>query len=260
MSSDTQPLNGVQTAQRNEPSSRLPTPREEVTFLLVDDHPVVSFALSHVVESKVGWKVASRATTPAEAMERIAKQLPKVVLLDLVFPGECGLDFLAWLKRNHPKILSIVYSVQPEDIYARRCVRVGARGYISKSASVEVLIETIELVIDGHAVVCGQIVDEEISDFVKSKASSGIDALSVRELEVLHLLGQGMGNKRIAEELCRSAKTIESHRYRIARKLNVPNGPELILYAMQHRVATALIPNGESRPAATDEQRSTASE
>lgn len=234
-------------------SNALRTNQRARTFLLVDDHPVISFALRHIVSSQPGWEVVEHAQTPDEAKAILNRRPIDAVILDLVFPGQCGLDFLAWALHAYPRVATIVYSVQPEDIYAQRCLNAGARGYVSKKASVEVFIETARLAISGRCAISGRPIDEFVVGFVRDdRGSSGIELLSLRELEVLHLIGQGMNNGRIARELCRSTKTIESHRYRISRKLNIPNGPELMHFAMQHRLAAEMIaasgrpPTGET--------------
>lgn len=215
---------------------------EAVTFLIVDDHPVVCFALKHLLSSQPGWRVMGNVSTLQEARETCMAQSPRVVLLDLMFPGECGLEFLGWLHGRMSSTIPIVYSIQPEAVYSHACIRAGAAGYVGKGASVEALVSTISLALRGETVVNGQVVNQRTTRFVRSASAGGIDSLSRRELEVLNLIGQGLSNKRIAQILCRSAKTVESHRYRIARKLKVINGPELVHFALQHQIASDLMP------------------
>lgn len=218
------------------------SPAQRVSFLVIDDHPVVSFAISHLLMSRPDWVLRDHASSPQQAINAVAANPPDAVLLDLVFPGDSGLEFLAWAHREHPRMVLIVYTVQPEDVYARRCIQVGARGYISKDASVETILHTIDLALSGHTAINGGVLQEGVRAFVRSGNSRALEALSIRELEVLNLLGQGMSNRRIAQTLCRSVKTVESHRYRISRKLGVANGPELVHLALQHRVAAGQMP------------------
>lgn len=210
-----------------------------VTFVIVDDHPVVSFAMKHLLTSQPGWSVAAIAASPAEAMTIVEAQQPHVVLIDLMFPGSSGLEFVSWMHAHAPRAKSIVYSIQPKDIYARRCIRAGAHGYVGKESGVDVVLATIRQVLEGRTVVGGKALDENVRAFVQGGSANGVDLLSNRELEVLDLLGQGLSNRRIAKALCRTPKTIESHRYRISRKLKIRNGPELVHFAIQHRMAEA---------------------
>ncbi len=232
------------TSRHEEPSRYPRWTKKSPRFLIVDDHPVVSFAMQHLLSSQDGWQVVGHAGTPNDAVAILNKLGVDAVLLDLLFPGESGLEFLSWLHRERPQTAAVVYSIQPEEVYASRCLRAGASGYVSKDASVDTLLTTIRQVLDGQSSVNGKIMNDQVKGFVRSSNARGIEKLSLRELEVLNLLGQGMSNKRIASLLCRSVKTIETHRYRISRKLNIGNGPELVHLALQHRLAAEMMPGG----------------
>lgn len=208
-------------------------------FLIVDDHPVVSFAMNHLIGAQPGWRVAGLASCPADAMARLERDGAEVILVDLMFPGSSGLEFVSWISVNAPRSRLVVYSIQPEEIYARRCIRAGAHGYVGKDAGVDILLATIRLVLEGRTAIAGHALDEPVREAVRGPASDKLECLSNRELEVLDLLGQGLSNRRIAKLLCRTAKTIESHRYRMSRKLGIANGPELVHFALQHRLAAS---------------------
>lgn len=216
--------------------------RRASRFLIVDDHPVVSFAMEHLLSSQQGWEVAGHAGTPREAIEFLQNTAVDAVLVDLIFPGESGLEFLTWVHTERPGVAVVVYSIQPERVYARRCLSAGASGYVSKDASVDILLSTIRQSLQGLSSINGVAVNDEVKNFVRSSSGKGLEKLSARELEVLNLLGQGMSNRKIASLLCRSVKTIETHRYRISRKLNIGNGAELVHLALQHRMAVDMMP------------------
>ncbi|MDX9911451.1 MAG: response regulator transcription factor [Phycisphaerales bacterium] len=222
------------------PAHRGPEPLL-ASFLLVDDHPVVIHALRHIIHSRPGWKVVSQCETPEQARTACREFRPDIVFLDLMFPGESGLDFLGWLHAELPRTRSIVYSIQPDTVYAPTCIRAGAAGYVGKSVPVEVIVTTASMVLEGSTVVNGNVINRRAAGFAGGTAVCGLNQLSRRELEVLNLIGQGYSNKRIAEIICRSAKTVESHRYRISRKLKIDNGPALMRFAMQHQLANEAI-------------------
>lgn len=209
------------------------------TFLIVDDHPVVSFALQQLIDAEAGWRVTGKVVTAAEAIAFVRVHRPDIALVDLILPASSGFELLTWL-HTQPAVRSVVYSVHPEDVYARRCLAAGAAGYVSKDAAVETLVDTIRWVLAGRASINGQVLDDSVPRFMQDSAS-GLESLSTRELEVLTLLGQGLSNRRIAQVLCRSDKTIESHRYRISKKLRIANGPELVHFAIQHCLASGTI-------------------
>lgn len=214
------------------------------TFLIVDDQPVVSFAMRNLLSSQPGWSVVAHVTTLDEARIACNQSSPVVVLLDRVRPGDREYAFISWVRDHAPSTVSVVYGGQPELVYAQRCIRSGAAGYVGRAASVDVLLYTISLVLNGETVVNGHVIDRLTTNFVRSPSAEGIESLSQRELEVLHLLGQGMSNHKIAQLLCRSAKTIESHRYRIAQKLKISGGAELVHFALRHEIASDLLAPG----------------
>lgn len=223
------------------------------TFMLVDDHPVVSFALRHLLQSQPGWTVTHHEPTPERASTVLESHRVDCVVVDLLFPAQSGMDFLCWLRHHHPRVVSVVYSVQPEHVYARRCLEAGATAYVSKDASVDVLLETVRLALAGKMAISGRVLHDirriETPDSTRDVSSApNVQRLSIRELEVLQLIGLGYSNRRIAETLCRSSKTIESHRYRLSRKLGIPNGPELLHFAVQHRQATDWTPVTPAAP------------
>lgn len=194
-------------------------------FLIVDDQPIVSFALRQILTSPPGWQILAHVPTPDEARDALTRHSPDIVVLNLLYPDVAGYDFIRWVAANHAA-RTVVYSTQPASIYARRCIHAGARGYIARDTSIEDLFQTMRLVAQGRTVVCGRI------DEPGQTASAGADErLSRREIEILNLLGQGLSNRDIARRLCRSDKTVESHRYRIVRKLNLASGRELNDYA-----------------------------
>jgi len=199
--------------------------------VIVDDQPVMSYALQQLLTKRAGCEVVGHVATLEEARVAVERTNPDIVVLDMLLPDTAGIEFLCWLTNHAKATKSVVYSVQPASIYARRCVQAGASAYLGKQSSIEDFVETISLVAQGHTVVCGSVYDQGVAQFVASRESEGIDRLSKRELEVLNLLGQGYSNKDIGRCMCRSDKTVESHRYRIARKLGVANGPELVEYA-----------------------------
>lgn len=217
-----------------------PVTPHEVRFLVIDDHPLVAFALIHLLEAQPGWSVALHASSPREALDAVRAGRFDIAMIDLLFPDDSGMDFIRWLQQESPRTRPIVYSIHRADIYARRCIQCGAAGYAGKDAPIGVLLSTIRGVLEGQTVINGVPLTDAESRVLKERSKAGLDTLSRRELEVLTLLGQGLSNTRIAQILCRSAKTIESHRYRIAHKLGIENGPPLLHFAVQHRLAAGM--------------------
>lgn len=214
----------------------------DVTFFILDDHPVISFAMQGLIRSRPGWYVAGHASHPAEALAQIENACPDVLLLDLVFAGESGLECLNRVRALSPLTRTVVYSVQPVDVYGARCLDAGAMGYIQKDAPVELVLRGLESVIGGRR----WLGDAQWTEDPRARSSKValMHLLSNRELEVLQLVTQGMSNREIAKALCRSIKTVETHRHRIARKLGVRGGAQLIRMAI-HCLDGITINNGK---------------
>jgi DNA-binding NarL/FixJ family response regulator len=130
----------------------------------------------------------------------------------------------------------LVLSMHDESVYAERALRGGAKGYIMKQAGADNLLVAIRKVLRGEVYVSDAMASRMLGAYVGDKGTtdkSPIDRLSDRELEVFELIGQGLGSRQIAEKLCVSIKTIESHREHIKEKLNLKNAAELVQRAVQ---------------------------
>lgn len=213
----------------DKPDNREPA---SLNLLIVDDHPVVGVALQHIFEQDGRWRCIRAASGPEEAMRMITRDPPDAIVVDMMFPQDSGLRLLHWLHAEHPGIAVVVYSLQRGEVYGPRCLAAGARAYVNKCNPPERVLDAVHRALSG-----------ETAHLPTAGGSAGRDRaspcakLSARELEVMNLLGQGLSNAKIAGVLSRSVKTIESHRYRISRKLGIENGPALVHLAIQHRIA-----------------------
>jgi DNA-binding NarL/FixJ family response regulator len=215
------------------------TDDSRVSFVILDDHPVISFGVSRVIQSQRGWNIIGHAETPAAAREIIRNHVPDVLILDLILPGNSGLEFLHWLHAEHPAVIAIAYSVQPEPVFGPACIRAGASAYVGKHASVDVLLQSIRMAIAGDVVIGGMpLIEQTSANGRREDAADKTTLLSAREHEVLQLLADGMSTREIATTLYRSPKTIETHRARIMRKLRLRDGISLVRYAVQWRQVT----------------------
>lgn len=214
------------------PLASVPT----ATFFLVDDHPAVCFALKALLEAQPGWRVTSVFGSPSEAMAALERTQPTAVIVDLMFADDSGLDLLEHTKRNHPEVLLLVYSVRPEEHYARRCLKAGARGFVCKDEPIEAIIEAVRRVLGGDYYLSDRLYSTILEDISSDRPKSldPVAELSNRELQVFELIGQGLDTRAIAQTLCRSIKTIDTYRYRIRQKLTLRNATELAQVASQY--------------------------
>ncbi len=214
-------------------NGRSPPPTDtDITFFIVDDHPVVTFALGKLIEGQPGWSVAGKASSPRDALEALHTRPPRMLILDLLFPSQSGLDSLARLHDAMPETFITVYTVQPLEVYGLKCLKAGARAFVRKDAPVELFLRALRSVSAGGL----WLGDRPWGGPGESAGCRGRrdDSLSPRELEVLELLAQGLTSREMAASLCRSVKTIETHRHRLSRKLGLRSGAELMRYAIHH--------------------------
>jgi DNA-binding NarL/FixJ family response regulator len=205
-----------------------------IRLVIADDHPVVREGLKHVIDRHRDIQVVAEAEDAGGVVDACASGDVDVLLLDVSMPGPGVIETIHHVKggRRPPRIL--VLSVHPERHYARRVMKAGADGYLTKSHSPTALADAIRLVHSGRKYVTSSLAEELALDLVRGREFAGHEGLSDREFEVLLRIGAGMATSRIAEELGLSAKTVRTYRARILDKTNLKSTAEIILYAVQH--------------------------
>lgn len=201
-----------------------------MNLLIVDDHAVVREGLRRLLSVNFDATVFE-APDLETALELYRAHSPDVVLLDLNLEGAGGLEILRRIRLADEKAKIIIFSMHDEPIYAVRAMRGGARGYISKNAPVDELITGIRKVADG-----GQYVDRELESRIAVTQVSTEDplkTLTIRELEILRLLGQGKSMTAISENLGIAYKTVANICTHMKAKLGVDRTADLIRLAVE---------------------------
>jgi len=213
------------------------TGRPRKKILLVDDHPVVRQGLAQLIEAESGLSVCYQASGVSEAMELLRSGSPDVAVVDLTLSDGSGLNLVEQIHTSRPDVPILVLSMHDENVYAERCLRVGAQGYIMKKEPPEKVIEAIRKVLMGEVYL-----GPEIADHLMRKRGNksgmqededSVRKLSNRELEVFQMMGSGLGTRDIASRLKLSAKTIETHVEHIKKKLGVHSGREIVVRAAE---------------------------
>lgn len=205
-----------------------------VRIATVDDHPLTRFALKTLILQQSNWTVVAECDSPDAFLSVLETTKPQVVIIDLLFSDESGIDLLEHLRSLHPDIQALVYSMRDERHYAQRCFRAGAMGYVCKCEPLTTIITAIERVLTGERYVSERLASVMMQGLKTGSRLDGVSQLSNRELEVFQYIGNGMGTQEIAESICRSAKTVETYRYRIKKKLGLANSTELAQLACIH--------------------------
>jgi len=209
---------------------------ERKKVLLIDDHPMMRAGLAQLINRQVDMIVCAEAGQPSEVFDLISEYRPDLILTDLTMPGRGGLEFIKDLIAMQPDLPILVNSMHDEVIYAERCLRAGARGYIMKESGSENLLAALRRIIAGQTYV-SQGVSESILGNLSAKKPRGSDspiqALSDREFEVFQLVGLGKSTREIAEQLHLSPKTVDVHRSHIREKLGLKDVTALVRYAVR---------------------------
>jgi DNA-binding NarL/FixJ family response regulator len=205
------------------------------TVFLVDDHPIVRAGLAQLINQESGLCVCGEAEDAHEALQKIADLKPTIVVLDISMKGMNGVDLIKQLQERHPKLPLLVLSMHDEAIYAERALRAGAKGYVMKQEGTERLISAIRKVLKNEIAVSDDVTAKILNRLTQDPKHSGVNSierLSDRELEVFRLIGQAIGTRQIAERLCLSIKTVETHREHIKQKLGILRSPQLVQQAV----------------------------
>ncbi len=217
----------------SEPGSKSGS-RKARRILIVDDHPIVRQGLRRVIDGEDDLSVCGETETARGARTAIKELAPDGVIIDISLKQGDGIELVRDVRAHHPELPILVLSMHDETIYAERMLSAGANGYIMKYAASEQFLESLRRVLDGRVYV-----SETVSNNMLQKLAAGanyvsnpIERLSNRELQILHMIGKGMSTKETAHALNLSIKTVESHRQRIKRKLNLNTGTQLVQFAV----------------------------
>lgn len=214
---------------------------ERATILIVDDHPLLCRGVAALLATTHDLSLCAQAGTSAAALAAIREKRPALVIVDLGLGLEVddGLTLLKEIRARHPGVKTLVLSMRDELVYAERCMRAGALGYVEKQALDETLLLAIHRVLDGQVHLSDKLLrhmGEKYLHAVRGNAPgtvAAVDTLSDRQLQVYRLIGQGRSTRQIAAALQLSVKTIESHREHLKHKLGIESGVELARRAGQ---------------------------
>lgn len=202
---------------------------------IVDDHPIVRRGLRQLFEREPDFTVCGEAETVAQALLDVPRLSPDLVVSDLSLEGQGGLDLARHLAAHHPDLPVLIVSMHDEELYARRAIDAGARGYIMKRSTEDEVVQAARHVLTGRIYVSESIREEMLAAAPAGDGPSvsPLDVLSDRELEIFFLIGQGFAPRHIAEQLSLSVSTVEVYRERIKEKLNLKSSPLLLRYAIR---------------------------
>lgn len=210
-----------------------------IRVLLVDDHAVVRTGFRLLLQSLAEISIVAEAESGEAACQRYLELTPDVVVMDLAMPGMGGLEALRRIRARHPQARVLALSAHDDPMHARRALREGALGFLSKRSAPEALVEAVTAVAAGRRYIDMSLAQKLALAEIEGSAKPPIEQLSEREFDVFIRLARGATVQIIAEDLKLSPSTVGTHLYNIKQKLQVANQSELTLLAIRHGLIEA---------------------
>ena len=210
-----------------------------IRVLLVDDHAVVRTGFRLLLQARPEVIVIGEAESGEAACERYVELSPDVVVMDIAMPGMGGIEALRHIRAHDPRARVLALSAHDDPMHARRALREGALGFLSKRSAPEALLEAVGDVSRGRRYIDPRVAQRLALEDIEGTESSPIKRLSEREFDVFIRLARGSSVQRIADELRLSASTVGTHLYNVKQKLGVSNQSELTLLAIRHGLIEA---------------------
>jgi two-component system nitrate/nitrite response regulator NarL len=221
--------------------------KQIIKVLVADDHPVVRKGVQICLAKQAGMKIVGEAVDGDEALRKARELSPDVVLMDISMPGMNGLEVTEVLRKEKPDMKVLILSVHSNKHYVGRVIQAGAHGYVSKEAPPEELVRAIEAVHAGEAFFSDDMMRTALTEFVVNPGKKApFSQLTPREREVLVAIAEGQSNKEIADRLGIGVRTIETHRERIMRRLNIHSVAGLTRYALANELIS--LEDGSAAP------------
>lgn len=210
---------------------------EKQRIIIVEDQTILREGLRSLLAFQPDLEIVGEAKDGLEAIRKVDKLLPDLVMTDLSMPRMSGLEAIKEIKKRWPKIKILALTVNDGEEYILAALKAGADGYILKDATNAELLQAIRDILSGNRVLSPGISEKVIEGYLENKNKQEIkslwDTLTVREREILRLIGEGKKNKEIAGSLSISPNTVEKHRANIMEKLNLHSVSSLTAYAVE---------------------------
>jgi DNA-binding NarL/FixJ family response regulator len=208
-------------------------------ILVADDHEIVRRGVCTLLQSHPGWEICGEATDGVEVVELTQKLAPDVVVLDISMPRQSGLDAARAILNQNNKQKILFLTIVESDELVRNALSLGIRGYVQKSDAARELVLAIETLERNGTYFTSRIAQMVLDGYLEqktSKANRRESLLTGREHEIVRLVAEGKSTREISSMLGVSAKTAETHRSNIMRKLKLHSTSELILYAIRNGI------------------------
>ncbi|MFP5040973.1 response regulator [Parasediminibacterium sp. JCM 36343] len=205
-------------------------------ILFADDHQLVRMALRCILLEAYPTAEIEEVDNTVDLFKKTIKGKWDIIISDLSFPGQSGLDVLKQIKAHTPKIPVLILSMYPAQEYAIRCITAGSSGYLTKDSIAGELIIAINQILSGRKYLNLEVAEILASSYENKSKANIHENLSDREYQIFKLLIEGTSMQEIAEKLFISINTVRSHKVHIQKKMNLQGDADMIKYGIQHHL------------------------
>ena len=204
---------------------------KKITVVIIDDHQLVREMWSHMFTGHQHFEVVGESGDFESAIGLVKSKRPDIALLDINLPPASGLDAVPLIRKFSPGTKIIAVSVHNQPAYAKKMIKLGAKGYLTKNSSRSEVFHAIEEAINGKLYLCSEVKENLAAQLLSDQpVQPSLKDLSLREIEVVRLIRNGLSSKEIAGALQISVRTAEVHRHNILKKMRVKNTASLISF------------------------------
>ncbi|MCK9216772.1 MAG: response regulator transcription factor [Firmicutes bacterium] len=213
----------------------------KIRILIADDHSLVREGLTKILELEEDFEIIGQASNGYEAIEKIKELSPDVLLLDINMPVMGGIATLRKIKEEKLKIKTVMLTIHESREYLTETMELGALGYVLKDSDSQSLLKAVKDVYKGESYIQPKLAVDLVKEYnfnkaAKTRSRRANNELTKREYEVLSLIGEGLNNKKIAENLFISEKTVKNHVSSIFKKINVNDRTKAAIYAFKNNI------------------------
>lgn len=207
-----------------------------IRLLIADDHALFRAGLKQLLSLTRDIVVVGEAADGDETLDVLQRGEFDLLLLDVAMPGIGGADLIARVRTEYPEVPILVLSMHNEPQIARRLLKAGAAGYMTKNSALSMVVTAIRRVAAGGSYIAPKLAERMAFEASRSELPLPHERLSKRESHILGLLVQGKNMNEIAEMLCISSKTVSTHKSRLMQKMEISSNSELLRYGLAHNL------------------------
>jgi len=209
----------------------------KIRVLLADDHDLFRQGVRRLLEGVSDLEVIGEGRTGEETVRLVEDLIPDIVLLDITMPGLSGIDAARLIKTASPRTGVIMLTVHADEEFLFEAIKAGAMGYLLKDASPDDLVRAIRLIYGGEGLLAPSMAAKVMREFARTREAKELagvlNPLTVREIEILQHVAEGLANKEIAHKLSISERTVKNHLSNIMEKLHVNSRTQAAVYALR---------------------------